>query len=135
MPSLGIINGISQVLLVTWQVLGSCSMLQLEAVLQGVLLRLADGELMIEACHAQQYTTLFYAIVKLPCNYQQMWSVVLIVVVLNTACISIVMLHMLPQCKQRQCSNHVCHCCVYVPNNTTISVNVFLQNQPNCVRM
>ena len=42
--SLGILNGICQVLLATWQVLGSCSMLQLEAILQAVLLKLADGK-------------------------------------------------------------------------------------------
>jgi hypothetical protein len=32
-----------QVLLALWQVLGSCCMLQVETLLQGVLLRLADG--------------------------------------------------------------------------------------------
>lgn len=38
------IAGICQVLLALWKVLGSCSVLQVEAVLQNVLLRLADGE-------------------------------------------------------------------------------------------
>jgi hypothetical protein len=42
--SLGVVAGICQVLLAVWQVLGPCSMLQMEAVLQSVLLRLADGE-------------------------------------------------------------------------------------------
>lgn len=42
--SLGVIAGICQVLLALWKVLGSCSVLQVEAVLQNVLLRLADGE-------------------------------------------------------------------------------------------
>lgn len=42
--SLGVIAGICQVLLAVWKVLGSCSLLQVEAVLQNVLLRLADGE-------------------------------------------------------------------------------------------
>jgi hypothetical protein len=32
------------VLLAVWQVLGPCSILQLETILQSVLLRLADGE-------------------------------------------------------------------------------------------
>jgi hypothetical protein len=38
-----VIAGICQVLLALWKVLGSCSVLQVEAVLQNVLLRLADG--------------------------------------------------------------------------------------------
>lgn len=42
--SLGVIAGICQVLLAIWKVLGSCSVLQVEAVLQNVLLRLADGK-------------------------------------------------------------------------------------------
>jgi hypothetical protein len=42
--SLGVIAGICQVLLALWKVLGTCSVLQVEAVLQNVLLRLADGE-------------------------------------------------------------------------------------------
>jgi hypothetical protein len=42
--SLGVIASICQVLLALWKVLGSCSVLQVEAVLQNVLLRLADGE-------------------------------------------------------------------------------------------
>ncbi|WIA18254.1 hypothetical protein OEZ85_009722 [Tetradesmus obliquus] len=42
--SLGVVAGICQVLLAVWQVLGPCSMLQMEAVLQSVLLRLADGK-------------------------------------------------------------------------------------------
>jgi hypothetical protein len=42
--SLGVVAGICQVLLAVWQVLGPCSMLQMEAVMQSVLLRLADGE-------------------------------------------------------------------------------------------
>jgi hypothetical protein len=43
--SLGVVAGICQVLLAVWQVLGPCIMLQMEAVMQSVLLRLADGEL------------------------------------------------------------------------------------------
>lgn len=46
--SLGVIAGICQVLLALWKVMGSCSVLQVEAVLQNVLLRLADGENMAE---------------------------------------------------------------------------------------
>lgn len=42
--SLGVIAAICQVLLALWKVLGSCSVLQVEAVLQNVLLRLADGK-------------------------------------------------------------------------------------------
>lgn len=42
-PSLGTINGICQVLLAVWQVAGPASMLQMEALLQGMLLRMADG--------------------------------------------------------------------------------------------
>lgn len=42
--SLGVVAGICQVLLALWKVLGACSVLQVEAVLQNVLLRLADGE-------------------------------------------------------------------------------------------
>lgn len=41
--SLGVASGVCQLAIVVWQVLGPCSMLQLEAVVQGVLLRLADG--------------------------------------------------------------------------------------------
>lgn len=46
--SLGVVAGICQVLLALWKVLGSCSVLQVEAVLQNVLLRLADGEWLVQ---------------------------------------------------------------------------------------